>query len=77
MQIEPINIVNEENYRRKTEVFLGLHARGEVLKNKSHYSRTTLFLDTLGICCIHFWTAFFENCAAIQIEPINIVNEEN
>ena len=35
MQIEPINIVNEENYRRKTEVFWGLHARGEVLKKSS------------------------------------------
>ena len=35
MQIEPINIVNEENYRQKTAVFWELHARGDVFFKSS------------------------------------------
>jgi hypothetical protein len=34
MQIEPINIVNEENYRQKPAVFWELHARGDVFFKK-------------------------------------------
>ena len=50
---------------------------GMFFKNKQLYSRNTLFLDTFGICYIHFWTAFFETCTAKSITPINFVNEES
>ena len=47
MQIEPINIVNEENYRQKTAVFWELHARGDVFLKKSSIIPEILCSSTL------------------------------
>jgi hypothetical protein len=47
MQIEPINIVNEENYRQKTAVFWELHARGDVFFKKSSIIPEILCSSTL------------------------------